>query len=225
MIYLFVYGENKTNQYLRNLRLHQLLFTMRQFFLVASLLWSFTGLFAQTITSDISEKKWLYGIYTGINYQNLIAKNGPNFGYSTESGLGLHFGILSEFKASQTVSILPRVGFSFHSSKLGYDSEIEYSMPVNLDISTYVSFALSKSKTNPYLLLGPSYSLPIKTKSSVDLKNYLSLDVGIGLNQYFNKFAFSPEFRYSRALANVSDSALASHLVPHTFSLLLGFKG
>jgi len=48
---------------------------MRQFFLVASLLWSFTGLFAQTITSDISEKKWLYGIYTGINYQNLIAKN------------------------------------------------------------------------------------------------------------------------------------------------------
>lgn len=225
MIYLFVYGENKTNQYLRNLRPHQLLFTMRQFFLVASLLWSFTGLFAQITTSDNSEKKWIFGIYTGLNYQNLIAKNGPNFGYSTESGLGLHFGILSEFKASQTVSILPRVGFSFNGAKLAYGSEIEYTMPVNLDISTYVSFALSKSKNNPYLFLGPSYSLPINSRSSVDLKNYLSMDVGIGLNQIFNKFIFSPELRYSRTLANVSDSALASHLVPHTFSLLLGFKG
>ncbi len=198
---------------------------MRQFFLVASLLWIFTGLFAQITTSDISEKKWLFGIYTGFNYQNLIAKNGPNFGYATESGLGLHFGMLSEFKASQTVSILPRVGFSFNGAKLGYGSEIEYSMPINLDISTYVSFALSKSKTNPYLFLGPSYSLPIKTKSSINLKNYLSMDVGIGFNQIFNKFIFSPELRYSRALANVSDSALVDHLVPHTFSLLLGFKG
>ncbi len=198
---------------------------MRQFFLVASLLWSFTGLFAQITTSDISEKKWLFGIYTGLNYQNLIAKKGPNFGYSTESGFGLHFGMLSEIKASHTVSILPRFGFSFNSAKLSYGSEIEYTMPANLDISTYILFALSKSKTNPYLFLGPSYSLPINSRSSVDLKNYLSMDVGIGLNQVFSKFIFSPEFRYSRALANVSDSALASHLVPHTFSLLLGFKG
>lgn len=198
---------------------------MRQFFLVASLLWSFTGLFGQTITSDISEKKWIFGIYTGLNYQNLKAKNGPNFGYSTESGLGLHFGMQSEYKASQTVSILPRVGFSFNGAKLAYGSEIEYTMPVNLDISTYVSFALSKSKNNPYLFLGPSYSLPINSRSSIDIKNYLSLDVGIGLNQIFNKFIFNPELRYSRALRNVSDSALASHLVPHTFSLLLGFKG
>jgi hypothetical protein len=225
LIYLFVYGENKTSKYLRNLRLHQLLFTMRQFFLVASLLWSFTGLFAQTIPSDIKEKKWNFGIYTGLNYQNLIAKNGPNFGYSTETGLGLHFGMLSEYKASQTVSILPRFGFSFHSSKLSYGSEIEYTMPVNLDISTYVSFALSKNKNNQYLFLGPSYSLPINSRSSIDIKNYLSLDVGFGLNQIFNKFIFSPEFRYSRALANVSDSALVNHMVPHTFSLLLGFKG
>jgi len=198
---------------------------MRQFILVASLLWSFTGLFAQTISSDITEKKWIFGIYTGLNYQNLKAKNGPNFGYSTETGLGLHFGILSEFKASQTVSVLPRFGFSFNGAKLDYGSEIEYIMPVNFDIATYVSFTLSKNKNNPYLFIGPSYSLPIKTKSSVDLKNYLSMDVGIGLNQIFNKFIFSPELRYSRALANVSDSALANHLVPHTFSLLLGFKG
>lgn len=220
-----VYGGNKTDQYLRNLRLHQLLFTMRQFILVASLLWSFTGLFAQNIPSDISEKKWIFGIYTGLNYQSPKAKNGPNFGYSTESGLGLHFGMLSEYKANQTVSILPRFGFSFHSAKLSYGSEIEYLMPITLDISTYVSFALSKNKNNPYLFLGPSYSLPINSKSSIDLDNYLSMDVGIGHNQIFNKFIFSPEFRYSRALANVSDSALVDHLVPHTFSLILGFKG
>ena len=198
---------------------------MRQLILVASLLWSFTGVFAQTIPSDIKEKKWKFGIYTGLNYQSPKAKNGPNFGYSTESGLGLHFGMLSEYKANQTVSILPRFGFSFHSAKLSYGSEIEYLMPVSLDISTYVSFALSKNKNNPYLFFGPSYCLPIKTKSSIDIKKYLSMDVGIGLNQIFTKFIISPELRYSRALANVSDSALASHLVPHTFSLLLGFKG
>jgi Outer membrane protein beta-barrel domain len=198
---------------------------MRQFFLIASLLWSLTGVFAQTTTSDIKEKKWKFGIYTGLNYQSLKAKNGPNFGFTTESGLGLFCGMLSEYKASQTVSILPRFGFSFHSAKLSYGSEIEYFMPVTLDISTYVSFAFSKNKNNPYLFFGPSYSLPIKTKSSIDIKKYLSIDVGIGLNQVFNKLIFSPELRYSRALTNVSDSALVDHLVPHTFSLLLGFKG
>jgi len=198
---------------------------MRQFLLVASLLWSFTSLFTQTIPSDIKEKKWIFGITTGNHYQNLKAKNEPNFGYTIENEFGLHCGMLSEFRASQTVSILPRFGFSFHGSKLSYGSENDYIMPLNLDISTYVSFSLSKNRNNPYLFLGPSYSLPIHSRSSIDIKKYLSMDIGIGLNQYFNKFAFSPEFRYSRALANVSDSALVDHMVPHTFSLFLGFKG
>jgi hypothetical protein len=188
-------------------------------------MWIVTCVFAQNNEIDLKNKRWIFGIQTGVNYQNLQTKDGPKYGYSEDGGIGLNFGMTAEYNVNQTITFLPRVAFSFNGAKLSYGKEIEYLMPINLDISTYISCALAKNRNNPYLYLGPTYSIPFNSKSTFTSKKYLSIDIGLGLNQYFKKMIFCPELRYSRALGNVSDSALSDHLIPHTFSLLFGFKG
>ena len=199
---------------------------MLRFIIMTSLLWSFILVNAQVIPLDLKDHKWVFGIQTGVNYQNLHSKEVPKFGYSKEGGIGMNFSMVGEYKFNQTISLLPKIGLSFNGAKLSSSmKELEYIMPINLDFSAYASFALTKNRNNLYVFLGPTYSVPFNTKSTFSTKNYLSMDIGLGLNQYFKKMIFSLELRYSGALGNVSEAVVVDHLIPHTFSLLFGFKG
>jgi hypothetical protein len=88
---------------------------------------------------------------------------------------------------------------------------------------------MPREKHKPYFFVGPKVKIPLtkqNTASTIYSGNTdLAIDFGIGLDNVFSQFNFSPELRYSYGLLNVNKNPTFRSIYSHSFSLVFKFLG
>ena len=199
-----------------------------------------TGLFISSLTvfsqseNSVNEKRMKYGFNLGINHSNLLDNEMLSSNASLSNNLGFRLGILSDYKISKFLSISPKAEMSFNNSEVNFNnldgSQTEYEiMPISLDLMAHFIFKKNNEKLSPYFFFGPNVKIPVSKKNdntTAYSTNYdFAIDFGIGLDNSFPHFNFSPELRYSFGLLNVNQNPSLQSLNFHNISLVFNFLG
>jgi hypothetical protein len=209
---------------------------MKKVILIATILMcSFNG-FSQS-KAESSDKKLKFGFNVGLNYSNLVFDE-ANFSTWAESqtGFGFQLGVLANYQFSEYFAISPRVNLTFNDAAFAYSSthnsedlRIYKIMPLGLESSIYLSARKKISKALPYLFFGPTFKYNLEeqptTTSRFTTYNTLAIDLGIGLENQFKRFHFSPEIKYSYGLNSINQNPILGLFYLHQISLVFNFLG
>ncbi len=175
------------------------------------------------------EKKYKFGFDFGVNYSfAFVNKPLPNT-KEISNGIGARLGVLSEFKISKKLYLSPKAEISFNNAKINYEySDDSYRiMPLTLELMVPVKVYLAKGKWNSYFFAGPNFKIPIARKSPFENffepNSDLSIDLGVGAEQRFEKYKFSPELRFSFGFLNVNRDPSLTYVYNGSVSLVLKF--
>ena len=179
-----------------------------------------------------STTKFVFGFNLGLNYSNTQVKSSdPSVNYT--NGAGFRIGVLLDWKLSKHLSFSPKIELAFHSTKITVakktiGEEVYEIYPVVLDFAPHITYKLMDKKNAPYLLLGPSFKIPLNGSNGVKYATHrssLALDFGFGLDKKLTYFNFAPELRYSIGLMNLSGINVVKQLYFHNVTLVMNFKG
>jgi hypothetical protein len=185
---------------------------------------------AQSVSDNVS--RWSYGFNLGVNYSNVLVDRQLLSKDVVSNGVGLRLGLLADYKLSETVSISPKAELSFNRGTLDVpENDGSFSlyevMPISMDFMTHFVFKRDGSACNPYLLIGPKFSVPISdvndNTTSFETGYNLAVDVGIGFEKAFSFFRISPELRYSFGLLNVNQNPIFQDVKFHNLALVFNF--
>lgn len=175
--------------------------------------------------SETIDKKLEFGFNLGVNRVNLMIDEAPSLlpSYSGNR-FGFDLGILMNYNISKLISFSPQAELSFNKSNVNnYWTGTEYILPTSLGVKAHFQFNLSQSKISPYIICGPSARLDVKNELNYPKPSRnLAIDLGIGLENKYDFFTFSPEIIYSFGLNNVSQTV--NDVYYHKLSLVLNFK-
>lgn len=202
---------------------------MRNIVLNATLLLLFSKGFCQ---NQDSISKLIFGFNFGLNYSNLQLKNtDPGIQYSNSAGFRM--GILMDWKLTKHLSFSPKTEIAFNDSKVTIlknpdTKEIYEVYPFLIEFAPHITYKLINTKTAPYILVGPSYKVPLHGNNKIHyatMRSGIAFDFGIGLDKKLTYFNFAPELRYSLGLTNLSNINGIGRLYFHSVTLVLNFKG
>lgn len=186
----------------------------------------------RNLTNEVRKVK--YGVNAGLNLTKLNFKEDQVLSSAESEALGFRFGVLAEYYLSHRVCFSPKAELAFYQNELFIVNSdgvgIQYAvMPIAYELKAHFNYALSASKQELYLFIGPSYSKSLwygsKESEEIGTKSTLAVDVGIGYEKKLNSFFFAPELRYSHGLQDVNKSSEMKSIYLHNISLLVNFKG
>jgi hypothetical protein len=198
---------------------------------IAFIFCTFVG-FSQNESANL-DSKFRFGFNVGANYSFLQSLESLPQNTEIYNGVGAKLGVFMDYSISKKFLFSPKAELAFNKSgvdRRNTDNSITtYKVfPISLDIMTHFVYKIGESKTVPYLLLGPNLRLPIGnrplTSSEFSNRSDLAIDFGIGLENRFKDFVFSPEIRYSLGLLNVNENPTFQTLKYQNISLVLNFK-
>lgn len=189
----------------------------------------FIVLLASTVYSQ-ENKRVNFGFNLGVNYSNLIGLS-QSENASSVNKAGIRLGILADINLIGPLYVAPKAELSFNDSRVDfYNSNFDdYQVyATTLDFMTHFILKKKNDKRSPYVFIGPNVKLPISSNqgsTTVYKQNSdFAIDFGIGLENSFKVFNFSPELRYSMGLLNVNTyPVLEENVNFHNISLVLNF--
>lgn len=210
------------------------------------------GVTIYRVESD--QKRIKYGFFLGGHQAHFGLKYADAFASSPEyenvrsitpnPKLGFNLGFMINLRLADQVSL------RFVPVKIGlYQHEVQYNFidgsvdtqlmeTTRLEPGVFIKYrSIRRQNSRMYLIAGFSASIR-SGKEDIDTsqdrlevgKTNFKVEIGIGLDQYFEFFKFAPELRYARGLNNVMTDANnfyhngISQLVTHNFSLYLHFS-
>lgn len=209
------------------------------------------GVTLHRVESD--QKKIKYGFFLGghQNYYGLKyadAFDSPDYDDVTSitpnPKLGFNLGFMINIRLADQFSIrlVPvKIGLYQHEVQYNFtDGSVDSQLieSTRLEPGIFIKYrSIRRYNSRMYLIAGVSGSIR-SGKDDIDTtqdrlevgKNNLKIEVGIGLERYFEFFKFQPEIRYARGLTNVLNNAdnfytnPISQLVTHNFSIYLHFS-
>lgn len=187
---------------------------------------------AQSETKSLNSK-FRIGFNLGTNHSWLYSKESLPDNAVINTGIGARLGILMDYSLSKNFIFSPKVELAFNKSEVDLknndNSVSTYRIfPISLEVLSHFVYKAGEGNSKPYFLIGPNLRVPIRnnSKSSTAFENRsdVAIDVGLGLENSFKYFLFSPELRYSFGLLNVSKHPTLNSLKFHALSLVLNFK-
>jgi hypothetical protein len=206
---------------------------MKKVVLVVSVVLLSMNSFTQE-TSENSNKPIKAGFVFGLNYSNLLTDNGLPSGAEVNNELGFRLGILAEFKLSKILFLSPKAELSMNNGGITqYHPDASVSkydiLPIGLEFMVPLLVKMPREKHKPYFFIGPKVKIPLTAQSTSTTiysgRTDLAIDFGIGLDNTFSHFNFSPELRYSYGLLNVNRNPAFQSIYSHSVSLVFKFLG
>lgn len=203
---------------------------MKKVVFVLCLFCSFT-VFSQS-DNTINEKRLKCGFNLGLNHTNILDKGMLPNNASLSNDLGIRLGLLADFKVSNFLSISPKAEMSFNKGRINFTnidgSQTRYEiMPISIDFMAHFIFKKQNEKMSPFIFFGPNVKVPISKKTDnstvYSTNSDFAIDFGVGLDNSFTYFNFSPELRYSFGLLNVNQHPAIQTLNFHSISLVFNF--
>lgn len=182
--------------------------------------------------SSESARKAFYGFNLGLNHSNIQVKTN-SFPVGVQNKTGFNLGLIGGYQLSKSFSLIANSSISFHDNEINvfdyssyfYGSTI---LPTTLDFGLQANYQfLTKLKTSPYLLIGPSIQIPISQPvltTEFGSRSNLAIEFGLGVNIKFSEFVFAPEMRYSYGISNVNTNPSLTNVNFHSIKLLFNFK-
>jgi len=170
------------------------------------------NLFAQSDT-NLKSNKWEFGFDAGVNYLIAITDDSFNqYHFMQKNGEAVHVGIVSNYNATDHISISPKVELSFHETSIEFNDATTYSyqiMPISIDLMMHFDFNFKTGQVAPFIYAGPNLKIALtpvpSTPTQFRTGNDLALDFGAGLKLEKFGVSFVPNFRYSMGLLNVNE--------------------
>lgn len=191
------------------------------------------SVFAQK--AAVQPKNVNFGIDLGMNYSALkISAHDPASIKKATSlnGIGYRLGLLMEVPISKHASIVAGSALSFYDNRVDVvkidNAKFEYLLPPMVEFALHFNYKFDKYTNKPYLLVGPSYKIPLasNTMSAPQIsRSTACIDLGIGLERIFPNYTLSPELRYSYGFTNISSLSGIQDAKLHSLSLIIKFKG
>lgn len=198
---------------------------MKKIMLCALLVGATSLVFGQE-KGKVRKKRFTTGFNIGVNHANALIANGTSS--TINNGLGLRFGLISNFAFAKRFSIEPKAELSFNTSSLNNGVENISINPVDLEFMTHLKFNLMRSGVSPYFIAGPNVKIPVGngTRVTVPTRQDVAIDLGIGIDLPIGrKVRVAPELRYSYGLTNITQSSTLEDIRFHNISLILNFAG
>lgn len=203
---------------------------MKRIVLIASMLFLAVIVFSQT---ENKVKKVRYGFSLSTNYSNLQSAVDLPANAKIQNNVGFGLGIFMDYSFFKNLVFSPKAEISFNDAKVEFthsdNSKSTYSlMKSSLDFKAHLVYKLTNTKLSPYILVGPGLQLPLENGPTISTsfpnnKNF-TIDFGIGLENNFKYFIFTPELRYSYGLSNVNFHPALQELNYHNITLAFNFK-
>jgi hypothetical protein len=206
---------------------------MKKVVLVVSVVFLAIHSFSQEPTTN-SNKPIKAGFDFGLNYSNISTDNSLPSGAEVNNELGFRLGILAEFKLSKILFLSPKAELSMNNGSITQyfsdGSVAKYDvLPIGLEFMAPIVVKMPREKYKPYFFVGPKVKIPLTAQSTATTtflgKADLAIDFGIGLDNVFSQFNFSPELRYSYGLLNVNRNPAFQSIYSHSVSLVFKFLG
>lgn len=185
-------------------------------------------------TPENANKPIKAGFAFGLNYSNLLTGSSLPGGVEANNQLGVRLGILAEFKLSKVLFLSPKAELSMNNGRItqyfpdGTVAKYDV-MPIGLEFMAPIIIKMPREKYKPYFFVGPKVKIPLIAKSTATTiysgNTDIAIDFGIGLDNLFTQFNFSPELRYSYGLLNVNKNPAFQTIYSHSISLVFKFLG
>lgn len=203
--------------------------------------------------TESDQKKIKYGFflgghqsYYGLKYSDAFetAEYANVSSITPNPSLGFNLGFMVNFRLADQFSLrLVPVKIGLYQHKVDYnftDETVDTQLieSTRLEPGIFLKYrSIRRYNSRMYVILGVSGSIRAGKEDLVTGverleigKNNFKIEVGIGLEKYFEFFKFAPEFRYARGLTNVIIDADnfyhngITRLVTHNFSLYFHFS-
>ena len=186
------------------------------------------NLFAQKelplTNSNYDNQKYHFGFTLGlshnklqINYSNQFTEQNKYQQILSKYEPGFNVGIIMDVKILQNYNLRITPSFNFTDQKLYYSSNNqEITQPKNSGISNFELPIYLKYRSDrinngrAYILLGSNILFDMggfeelaETRNLEFSKTNYSIDIGFGVDIYFEFFKFSPEIKYSYGVKNI----------------------
>jgi len=209
------------------------------------------GVTLHRLASD--QKVFKYGFLLGIHNNSYGIKYSPRFdtpeydqisSITATQNTGFDLGFMVNLRLADQLSIrIVPVKIGLYQSKVEYqhiDGSVEEQLieSTRIEPGVFLKYrSIRRNNTRMYLIAGISGSIRSGKEDLVTDDDRLEIrkvnmkfEVGIGLDNYFEFFKFSPEFRYARGLTNVMNSQdnffhnALGRISTHNFTLYLHFS-
>lgn len=200
--------------------------------IVASVLLFVSGCFLSQKSGNARMEKWNFGFAVGLNYSNYQPRHSIPASLQIKNNFGLRLGLNSEFRLANQFYLTPMVELSQNNGEIIFEGlsgeKISYDIiKPTIEIVVPIVCKFEKKKPSFYLLIGPNVKIPVKANSlnqnTFASRSDLAMDFGFGLENNISSFRFSPEFRYSIGLFNISGTPMIQKIYNHSFVLVLKF--
>ena len=209
------------------------------------------GLTLHRVESD--QKKIKYGFflgghqsYYGLKYSNAFSTpeydNVSSITPNPKLGFNLGFMINVRLADQFSIRLVPvKIGLYQHEVQYNFtDGTVDTQLieSTRLEPGIFIKYrSIRRYNSRMYIIAGVSGSIR-SGKEDIDTtqdrlevgRTNVKIEVGIGLERYFEFFKFQPELRYARGLSNVLNNTSnfyhngISQLVTHNFSIYLHFS-
>lgn len=202
---------------------------------------------------DSDQKKFKYGFLLGVHNDRYGIRYSDRFNtqeydqissITSETSLGFDLGFMVNLRIADQFSIrLVPVKIGLYQNIVNYqhlDGNVDAQLieSTRIEPGVFVKYrSIRRNNSRMYLIAGISGSLRSGNDDIVTNQDRLEirranvkLEVGFGLERYFEFFKFSPEIRYARGLVNVMNDQnnffhnALSRLTTHNFTLYLHFS-
>lgn len=168
------------------------------------------------------------GIYLGLHNHSLLFSEPLTDGLTTKQTLGVVNGLTMRYKMNENWMLGSSVGLQFINFQILDQNTVKlYDVPINIQLSTHIGYYIFKTRKTPFVYIGPSYCMPLSSRNSSHKTNqYITADLGIGVETNVSNVFIIPEIRYSRSIMPlVSNSSIFPDINSQTISLVLNFRG